>query len=136
MQDIAVDNQNYHRSLFSIEGMSCSSCVLSLETILKALPGLREPPVVSLLPPEAVLVHDINLLKTDAIQAKIEKVGFDATLKSSVPTNQTAAVSVVTLSIEGMACLSCVDSIETCIKKQNGISQISVNLQTCTVYLC
>ncbi|KAJ3258725.1 serine/threonine protein kinase Ran1 [Boothiomyces macroporosus] len=130
--EIVVHNQEseYHRSTFVIGGMSCTSCVASIEANLKAIPGIDESTLsVTLLPPQAVVTHDIRTLSTVDIIHKIEEMGFEGALKSSVdlkseiPNNATLTARI---GIEGMTCSSCVNSIESFLKEQGGILNATV----------
>ncbi|KAJ3272154.1 serine/threonine protein kinase Ran1 [Terramyces sp. JEL0728] len=136
--DVEIVTENHagyiHRSTFIIGGMSCTSCVASIEANLRKLPGIDFNSLsVTLLPPQAVISHNAAFLTTDGIIKRIEEMGFDASLKNSVSHNAedgSKAASVVNISIEGMSCSSCVNSIESFLKEQGGIVAASVNLLT------
>ncbi|KAJ3164651.1 hypothetical protein HK101_000385, partial [Irineochytrium annulatum] len=72
------------KTRLTIHGMTCASCVGSLETILKAVPGILPETVnVSLLPQQVVLLHDEMLVTAADISAKIEDVGYEVLVSES-----------------------------------------------------
>ncbi|KAJ3322208.1 serine/threonine protein kinase Ran1 [Boothiomyces sp. JEL0866] len=132
--EIIVDNSHneYHKSTIIIAGMSCTSCVATIEANLKAIPGVdANSLVVTLLPPQAVVTHDSRFLTTVDIIHAIEDMGFEGTLKSSVSlyTDGLSKASTVKIGIEGMTCSSCVNSIESYMKEQGGITTITAVIQ-------
>jgi Cu+-exporting ATPase len=130
---LQISDDNLYKSSFVIEGMSCSSCVASIESIIRTTNGIiPESVVVTLLPPRVVLTHDQSIIASEEIRLVIEELGFDAVLLKSTPIQEQEQVfsDSIKLSIKGMTCSSCVNSIETFVKKQQGIDSIQVNLLT------
>ncbi|MEG2818079.1 MAG: copper ion binding protein, partial [Comamonas sp.] len=105
---------------FTVEGMTCASCVGRVERALKKVPGVQEA-VVNLATEKASLQID-NPAQAAAILplavAAIEKAGY------AVP-QQT-----VDLQVGGMTCASCVGRVERALKKVPGVQNASVNLAT------
>ncbi|SCZ95076.1 BZ3500_MvSof-1268-A1-R1_Chr11-3g03586 [Microbotryum saponariae] len=105
-------NSGWYESKFVIEGMTCASCVQSLNGLFEQpTPGLRSAQV-TLLPALATVVHDPNVLPTDVLIEMIEDRGYGAELLSSVPVHGAKGAGAdiqmrtVKLRVEGMFCRS------------------------------
>lgn len=107
-----------------IGGMTCASCVNSIEHGLLAVKGIITVQV-SLLAESATIVYDSTMITPGQMIEEINDMGFDASLIS-----ETILGSKLQLQIYGMTCASCVNAIEKEIKKLNGVNSISVNLMT------
>lgn len=105
-----------------VEGMTCASCVGSIEHALKAVPGV-ETVSVNLATERANITTDSTVPRVRLIEA-IEKAGY------SVPAQMPAATGPVELSVEGMTCASCVGRVERALKAISGVTNAVVNLAT------
>ncbi|MGY5779665.1 heavy metal translocating P-type ATPase [Rhizobium sp. LEGMi135b] len=105
-----------------IEGMTCASCVGSVERALKNVPGV-DAVSVNLATEKASITTHAGIDHAALVRA-VENVGY------SVPENFTTATGSVELSIEGMTCASCVGSVERALKTVPGVSEATVNLAT------
>lgn len=105
-----------------VEGMTCASCVGSIERALKAVPGV-ETASVNLATERANITTDSTVPRVRLIEA-IEKAGY------SVPEQMPAATGPVELSVEGMTCASCVGRVERALKAISGVTNAVVNLAT------
>ncbi|ORX91573.1 heavy metal translocatin [Basidiobolus meristosporus CBS 931.73] len=112
----------------SIHGMSCASCVASIERALKEQKGVVSI-TVSLLSERADVRYDSDVIDIDQIASIVSGIGFEA---SPLQTNRQGNVS---LKIYGMTCASCVHSIEKEIGKMPGILNISVSLPLETAHI-
>ncbi len=108
---------------FKIEGMTCASCVASIENAIKKIPGV-EKVTVNLMTESADVQFDPTQVDPDLIVAKVDEIGYSAG-KVEEP-----ASNVLNLNIGGMTCASCVKSIENAVSKLEGIKEINVNLAT------
>ena len=106
----------------AVEGMTCASCVGSIERALKAVPGV-ETVSVNLATERANITTDSTVPRVRLIEA-IEKAGY------SVPAQMPAATGSVELSVEGMTCASCVGRVERALKAVSGVTNAVVNLAT------
>ena len=99
---------------FSVEGMTCASCVNRIEKALRAVPGVTSA-VVNLATEMATVDTTTGL---DVLMQAVEHAGY--------------AVSTATsrLDIGGMTCASCVNRIERALKQQPGVLDATVNLAT------
>ena len=76
-KDRTVDATKIVTSKFTVEGMTCASCVASIETSLAKMEGVVKVNV-ALLTSTATVVHDTSAFTPHAVQAAIEGCGFDA----------------------------------------------------------
>ena len=106
----------------AVEGMTCASCVGSIERALKAVPGV-ETVSVNLATERANITTDSTVPRVRLIEA-IEKAGY------SVPAQMPAATGSVVLTVEGMTCVSCVGRVERALKAVSGVTNAVVNLAT------
>jgi Cu+-exporting ATPase len=99
----------------AVTGMTCQSCVKSIEDNLSRTPGIYSIKVS--LQEKAALVHyDTKQLTPHQICERIEDMGFEA----STPVAP-AAPRLCRIHIEGMTCKSCVQSIEGTAKNTKKI---------------
>ncbi|KAG7503964.1 copper-transporting ATPase 2 [Solea senegalensis] len=121
-----------------VDGMTCHSCVRSIEEHVAELPGVSHVQV-SLQNGVALIVFQPLLITQQTLGDKIEDMGFDTTLLSEDVSSEdiscwkidTLARSTQTVSvwIVGMTCKSCVQSIEGRISQVAGVQSISVSLE-------
>ncbi|XP_044738073.1 copper-transporting ATPase 1 isoform X3 [Chrysoperla carnea] len=109
----------------SIEGMTCKSCVESIEGMISKKDGIKNIKV-SLADKEGYVKYDSSITNPDDIVAAIEDMGFDATVPNSA---QLAHTSITTINVEGMTCQSCVKNIESVVSEKPGITNVCVDLQ-------
>ncbi|KAF9105287.1 hypothetical protein BGX27_009695 [Mortierella sp. AM989] len=114
-------NQKIKTAQLSIQGMTCASCVASIEKSLKGSPGLISIKV-ALLAERATIEYIEGETSPREIADKIDDIGFEASpiIERSQDT--------VDLQIFGMTCASCVNSIEGELRKMPGIVSASVSL--------
>lgn len=105
-----------------IEGMTCASCVGSIERALKLVTGV-ETVSVNLATERASITTKTSVSSALLIKA-IEDAGY------SVPSKTTASASPTELSIDGMTCASCVGRVERALKAIPGVTKAVVNLAT------
>ncbi|XP_026313897.1 copper-transporting ATPase 1 [Hyposmocoma kahamanoa] len=127
-----------------INGMTCQSCVSSIEGSVKDLPGVQDVKV-ELSENAGYFRYEPRLCSTEAIRSHIEDMGFEVPadttedetrklLPKEIPTEvlidmATASdESEVQLSVKGMTCQSCVNTIEGALKETPGVIRASVSL--------
>ncbi|KAH6592692.1 hypothetical protein BASA50_007912 [Batrachochytrium salamandrivorans] len=125
------------RASFMVSGMSCSSCVASIENMLKCASGIvSDSVVVTLLPQRVMLLYDPSVITIEQVSSLLEDAGFDVLQMDSSPNNpgldnsSTLSISQTFFRVEGMTCASCVTSIENALRKQLGVHSSTVNLMT------
>ncbi|XP_063926939.1 copper-transporting ATPase 1 isoform X3 [Zophobas morio] len=107
----------------TVLGMTCQSCVRSIEDNLSRKPGVYSIKVS--LQEKAALVHyDTRQLTPAQICDFIDDMGFEAAL--AAPGG--GASRECRIHIEGMTCKSCVQSIEGMLSTQKGVTSVSVSL--------
>ncbi|OXB77203.1 UNVERIFIED_CONTAM: hypothetical protein H355_012570 [Colinus virginianus] len=139
-----------------IEGMTCQSCVTTIEGKIKKLHGVTKIKV-SLSNQEAVIAYHPYIIQPEELRSHIGNLGYDCTIKSksaplklgvldvrnlqSTDPKETpaslendgldplVATATVTVHIEGMHCKSCVRNIEDNISSLPGIQSIEVSLE-------
>ncbi|KAG2192760.1 hypothetical protein INT46_001262 [Mucor plumbeus] len=106
-----------------IRGMTCASCVTSIEKALKSQKGISFVSV-ALLAERATVDYDPLYIQPDTIAQIVNDAGFDAKVI------QRKENDLLQLQIYGMTCASCVAGIERGLKALPGIIEVSVNLMT------
>ncbi|GAA6012476.1 hypothetical protein JCM11491_004343 [Sporobolomyces phaffii] len=106
-----------------VEGMTCGSCVASIENGLKGQEGIVSV-TVALLAERAVIEYDASTWTAEKLAEEIGDMGFEAT-----PIEPLAEDTVI-LRVYGMTCGSCVSSIESALRSTPGITSATVSLTT------
>jgi P-type Cu+ transporter len=101
----------------AVSGMTCASCVASLESALSRVPG-AERVSVNLATERATITYNEDLTDVQALARAIEDAGYQVR-------NET-----VTLPIRGMTCAACVNTLERGLHKVPGVLSATVNLAT------
>ena len=118
----------------NIEGMTCHSCVNTIETEVAKQPGVVQISV-SLTEKNSLIVYDPEVTNETKLQGHIDDLGFEASLPpSSLAAASTSATGgganhAVVIQVEGMTCQSCVKNIEGTISTKPGVQSISVSLE-------
>ncbi|XP_055282151.1 copper-transporting ATPase 2 isoform X8 [Moschus berezovskii] len=143
-QSFAFDNSGYEDDLdgvrpsqtatgtISIVGMTCQSCVKSIEGRVSSLNGIVSIKV-SLEQGSAEVRYMPSVVSLMQICHQIEDMGFQASVAEGKATSWPSRVSptseaMVKLRVEGMTCQSCVSSIEGKIGKLQGVMRVRVSL--------
>ncbi|CAK7289114.1 Copper-transporting ATPase 2 [Vulpes lagopus] len=145
-QSFAFDNVGYEGGLdsvcppqtatstISILGMTCQSCVRSIEGRISSLKGIVSIKV-SLEQGNATVKYMPSILSLPQVCRHIEDMGFEASVAegkaASWPSRSSPGLeAVVRLRVEGMTCQSCVSSIEGKLGKLQGVARVRVSLST------
>ena len=123
--EVKGKQHQYQDVVVYIEGMTCMSCVRSIEGNMVAVNGVKFIKV-SLEKKLGYVKYDPESLTPEAIRQSIEDMGFDVSL---TPPAEKAQKSMARLSVEGMTCQSCVKNIESVIGEKPGVIEIQVNLE-------
>lgn len=111
--------KNLINDTYNIEGMTCASCVQSIEKSVGKLKGINKV-AVNLATERMNVSYDSAMINENDIEKAVADAGYKA-LKNVLSKN---------FKIEGMTCASCVQSIEKSVGKLSGVSNVSVNLAT------
>ncbi|XP_066467647.1 copper-transporting ATPase 2 isoform X2 [Tiliqua scincoides] len=113
-----------------ILGMTCQSCVQSIEGRISKVKGIVSIKV-SLKQSNAVIKFLDLEINPHQICQEIEDMGFDASIVEAIQTSaHWTSEALVKIRIEGMTCQSCVNTIEGKIGKLHGVKRIRVALST------
>ncbi|XP_052758099.1 copper-transporting ATPase 1 isoform X2 [Galleria mellonella] len=128
-----------------IIGMTCQSCVKSIEGSVSEMPGVHHVKV-ELSEKAGYFRYDPRVCSVEAIRSHIEDMGFEVPsengdetsqlLPKEIPTDLLIDMSGVSgdgetevfLSVVGMTCQSCVNTIEGALKELPGVIEPSVDL--------
>ncbi|KAJ1675060.1 Cu(2+)-transporting P-type ATPase, partial [Spiromyces aspiralis] len=115
------DGSSIEMANIDVRGMTCASCVASIERRVKKIDGIYAISV-SLLAQRAQVEFDPSLVRLDVICDAINSLGFEAT-----PVIESTQARV-DLKIFGMTCASCVRLIERTVGRAPGVASVAVNL--------
>lgn len=134
----AGPSDNRHEVTLSIGGMTCASCSGTITRTLSDLPGVSEV-AINLLGNSGTLLVDLPE-RVDTVVEAIEDAGYEAEVISVTSTTTLnaspgepslsqfdGAVNLV-LSIGGMTCVSCSNTIMALASDIPGVSEVNVNL--------
>ena len=106
---------NAHQLTLPIEGMSCASCVRTVEGALDNLSGV-EKATVNLAGGKVSVVYDPTRVNVAKVTQAITDLGY------------AIGVEEARLRVTGMTCASCVSHVETALRELEGVQNAVVNL--------
>lgn len=104
---------------FKITGMHCANCAQTIEKKVAQLPGINTVHVDALT--EKMTVQHQGALGITQLINAVKEAGYGAKALASNTTQ-------LTLSISGMTCANCAQTIEKVVGKLPGVQKITVNL--------
>ncbi|XP_069496210.1 copper-transporting ATPase 2 isoform X2 [Ambystoma mexicanum] len=123
-------------AVVDIVGMTCQSCVQSIDGRISKVPGIVNIKV-SLEQSNAVVTYLPALISPQQICLEIENMGFEAKIAEGIESasrsgppcsSQYSGESLIKLHVKGMTCQSCVNTIEGKVGKLHGVLKIKVSL--------
>jgi P-type Cu+ transporter len=100
---------------FPLTGMSCANCAMSIERVVKKVPGVKEARV-NFATEQASISFDPEKVQIQNLLEKIRDAGYGV------------AKSSVEIPVTGMTCANCAMTIERTLKKKvPGVTNASVN---------
>ncbi len=109
--------ESRQKCLIAVEGMTCQSCVKSIEGQVGDVKGVCNVKV-SLEEETAFIDYDPNVANAELLRTTVEDCGFDAVI-----------VAEAQVEVKGMTCQSCVRKIESGLKDEEGITWSKVSLE-------
>ncbi|XP_057797951.1 probable copper-transporting ATPase HMA5 [Salvia miltiorrhiza] len=106
------------KALFSVTGMTCSACAVSVEKAVKRLPGIKEA-AVDALNHRSLVVFCPAFVNEEKIREAIEDAGFEATLIREETINTERICRI--LLTNGLNCISCSITLEYYLSSINGV---------------
>lgn len=104
---------------FTVEGMTCASCVKAVERETKKVEGVKSVSV-NLITNKMQVEFDEQVATIEKIESGVKKAGYQAKVEQET----------LTLSVEGMTCASCSAAVERTSRKTAGVFKADVNLAT------
>lgn len=117
----------HYKCWLRVQGMTCASCVATIETHVKKMEGIKSV-LVALMAGKAEVLYDPGIVQPVTIAAEIAKLGFPTSVLEESASGD--GEGLVMISIKGMTCSSCVFSIEKNLLALEGVSEVSVALAT------
>uniref|UniRef100_A0A7M4E5R4 Copper-transporting ATPase 2 n=1 Tax=Crocodylus porosus TaxID=8502 RepID=A0A7M4E5R4_CROPO len=115
-------------TVIGIGGMSCSSCVQSIEGTISQRKGVQHISV-SLAEKTGIIQYDSTVTSSEELRTAIEDMGFDASILTEAPKRPSILTTEKCfMQIAGMTCASCVSAIERHLQKEDGIVSVLVAL--------
>jgi Cu+-exporting ATPase len=124
-QTTLEDSHSINSANLAITGMTCASCVASVEKKLNQTIGVNKVNV-NLMTEKANVTYDSTKTSVEQIVAAVKSVGYGAEDLERADEE----VNRLDLKIEGMTCASCVSTVEKALTSANGVESVSVNLTT------
>ncbi|KAL0389348.1 UNVERIFIED_CONTAM: Copper-transporting ATPase HMA4 [Sesamum calycinum] len=114
-------NKKIRTLVFKVLGITCSSCVASIEAALGRLDGVQSV-MVSVLQGQAVVKYVPEVITAKMIKEAVEDTGFEV---AEFPEQD---IAMCRLRIKGMACTSCSESVERALLMVDGVKKAVVGL--------
>ncbi|XP_056882868.1 copper-transporting ATPase 2 isoform X2 [Takifugu flavidus] len=114
-----------HKCFIGVTGMTCASCVATIERNLRRHQGVAAV-FVSLMAGKAEVKYDPDVISAAEVAKLIDDLGFRATLMEDAAKTE----GKLDLRITGMTCASCVHKIESKLSSTYGVVAASVSLAT------
>ncbi|EJW81218.1 E1-E2 ATPase, partial [Wuchereria bancrofti] len=118
-----ANDDSIEKRTFSVEGMTCASCVAYIERNIGKLKGVHSV-VVALMSSKAEVVYDSLVIAAEHIADEISMLGYRATIIDDGFRNH----SVLNLLITGLSPGICAQRIESHVVARKGIESCSVSL--------
>ena len=117
-------------AVVSVLGMTCNSCTKLIESRVTSIDGVNCI-VVSLQHNEAVVEYNSQLTNIEKITTVMCDAGFDVLPLTIITHHDTtnSSVRVVTMGVQGMVCMNCVNIIENNISKKSGVTLVRASLE-------
>jgi Cu+-exporting ATPase len=112
---VSSPSKGKRKTSFGVSGMTCASCVDTIQRSLADLQGI-ESANVNLATERATISYDPELVNIEQVKKTVRDAGYDVVL------------NIVTISVGGMSCATCANTIEEALRSLNGVQAATVNL--------
>ena len=113
----------------NVSGMTCASCVARVERFVGRMDGVSSVNVNLATERADIDIDPSATVSSDDIVAVIKKAGYSVnSITESEP--GVAADDLLSLSVSGMTCASCVARVERFVGRMDGVNSVAVNLTT------
>jgi Cu+-exporting ATPase len=113
----------YEVANYAVSGMTCASCVATIENFVGDLDGVEDIKV-NLLSERATVKFSPTFVSAMDLREAFEDIGFEAKLLLE------DVFGEVRVSVSGMTCASCASSIENALMKLKAVTNAQVNFLT------
>ena len=122
------DSQNLQQNVvISVEGMTCNSCVRTIEQKIGELDGVNSI-AVSLKNKNAEILYSPSKIGAERLRIAIDDMGFEAKLIDDGVCMSDKDIRTAVIRVEGMTCMSCVKTIKGGMSIATGVEDIEVSL--------
>lgn len=111
---------------FTIIGMTCASCAISVEKAVAKLDGILSA-TVNIATEKLTVEVDEAIISDNTIIKAIENAGYKVAQNH---TDKDVRANTLAFNITGMTCASCASSVEKAVSKLGGVQSAVVNLAT------
>ena len=77
--EAAPDGGQHYKCWLRVQGMTCASCVATIETHVKKVPGIKSV-LVALMAGKAEVLYDPGIIQPVKIAAEVAKLGFPSSV--------------------------------------------------------
>ncbi len=102
-----------------IDGMSCASCVNTVETTLNNTEGVKEARV-NITNDTGVITYDETVLTEKAVLDAIRNSGYEPRVDDNM--------KAISMHVKGMTCATCVNNVDRAVSKLDGVENVNVNI--------
>ncbi|MHB1260450.1 MAG: heavy metal translocating P-type ATPase [Thermoplasmatota archaeon] len=117
------------QATYAVQGMTCASCVRTIETAVRKLPGIQQADV-NLATERLRITADPSKVQPRDVQKAVSDAGYKLLAPAKPQTASTANPGQLKLGITGMTCASCVGHVTKALTKVPGVKSANVNLAT------
>lgn len=116
------------QAAYTVQGMTCASCVRTIETAVRKLPGIQQADV-NLATERLRIVADPTKVHPRDVQRAVSAAGYKL-VPAKAAQAPSASPAQLKLGITGMTCASCVGHVTKALSKVPGVKSANVNLAT------
>lgn len=116
---VIMDSTHLSKCTLKIDGMSCSGCAKTVETVLKKTDGVSSA-VVNFPAEKAYVEFDEKKISRESLENAIKRAGYGAVLEE-------VKIRTASFDVRGMTCAGCAAVVESSIRAIQGVQTANVN---------